>query len=252
MSETTPLHLSDTGLWHLTVRISADGVGAWVARKEAPEEPPRKLMESRWTPAPDGMMARIENAVYDHPEVLDDYSATIEIRTTRTLVVPKEEAIDPTEAENLYGLVYNGRGEDVMTDANGKETLLFTLCPGMNAFLQRTFPGARVRSHLSMRIEETRSRGTGLRIHLWTRGNEADLVCMNGDNLLSASVQHWKEWSDLAYRIFTLSEVYGFRMEDCTVTFSAPGETAAQLENFLNGKTAGMTAITNNGEDKAI
>lgn len=241
--ETTSLNRSDTGLWHLTVNISEKGVSAQIALKDRPEEAPRELVNISWNVERDGLMKRIENAIYDHPEVLDDYSATIVIETQRTLMVPKEMIPDDADAERLYGIAYKGREEDVMVDATGKECVLFTLCPGMLSFLRRTFPGARVRSKLGLQIEKARSIGNGIRIFVETSGETASVICLRGDSLLSASVQSWGEWPDLAYRILTLPDIYGIKIDDTSVFISAPEIVTKNMEEFLSSKVAAVSGM---------
>lgn len=242
--ETTSLNRSDTGLWHLTVNISDKGVSAQIALKDTPEEAPRELMKASWNTERDGLMKRIENAIYDHPEVLDDYSATIVIETPRTLMVPKEEIPDDADAERLYGMAYKGMDEDVMVDSTGKESVLFTLCPGMLAFLRRTFPGARIRSKLGLQIEKARSTGNGIRIFVESSGETASVICLRGDALLSASVQSWVEWTDLAYRILSLPDIYGFKAEDTSVFIAAPENVSKNLEEFLSSKVAAVSGMS--------
>lgn len=240
-SDNTPLSRSDTGLWHLTVNISDRGVSASIDRRDAPQEPPRTLMDVSWPPEYESLMRKIESAIYDHPEVLDDYSATIVIDTPRTLMVPKELITDDAEAERIYAIAYKGRAEDVMSDLYGDEGVLFTLCPGMISFLRRTFPGARIRSRLGMRIQRARSVGVGLRIFVEGSAGDAAIICLKGDTLLSASLQPWGEWADLAYKIVNLSDLYGFSLAGTSLFLSLPPDAAADLENFFSARVASVS-----------
>lgn len=236
---------SDTGLWHLTVKVSRHGVSAWLNLKESSTEPARILTDTHWAPDSDGLMGRIENAVYDNPDILDDYSATIIVETPRTLMVPKSELKEDGDAERIYAIAYKSRPEDVMIDDTEKEVVLFTLAPGMISFLRRTFPGARVRSHLSMFIQEVRALGTGIRIAVSLRPEEADVVAMNCGNLLSASVQSWQGWTDVAYRILNLADVYGLDPRQCEIMIAgADAETYKALYEFLTPRTASVREIT--------
>lgn len=246
---TNASYRSDTGLWHLTVRVSDHGVSAWLNLKDSETEPPRMLVDSSWPKERDGLMGRIENAVYDNPDVLDDYAATIIVESARTLVVPATELKEEGDAERLYTMVYKSRNEDVMADESGPETILFTLIPGMISFLRRTFPGARVRSHLGMFIERVRNLGAGLRIFLDIRHGEADIVALNGDTLLSASVQPYSEWTDIVYRIFNLMDVYSLKSGECEISFSgADSDLYRKLSEFLTPKCA---LVRHLGDDTA-
>lgn len=244
---------SDTGLWHLTVRVSDHGVSAWLNLKDSETEPPRVLVDSTWPKERDGLMAKIENAVYDNPDVLDDYAATIIVESSRTLVVPDSELKEDGDAERLYTMVYKTRNEDVMSDESGAETILFTLIPGMIAFLRRTFPGARVRSHLGMFIEKVRDLGAGLRIFLDLRPGETDIVALNGDTLLSASVQPYTEWTDIIYRIFNLMDVYSLKSHECEVSISgADADMYRKLSEFLATKCASVRQLNHDSPQKTI
>ncbi len=233
----TASYRSDTGLWHLTVKVSDHGLSAFLNLKDSETEPPRTLVAVNWPKDRDGLMAKIENTVYDHPEVLDDYSATIIVESNRTLAVPPEILKEEGDAERLYTMVYKSHPEDVISDDTGKEAILFTLIPGMISFLRRTFPGARVRSHLSLLIEKVRKEYTGLRIYLNLRQGEADIIAMNGESLLSASVQPWREWTDIAYRVMNLIDVYGLPANECDILIEGaePGSFDS-LNQFLVSK----------------
>ncbi|MDE6637022.1 MAG: hypothetical protein K2K32_02155, partial [Muribaculaceae bacterium] len=78
----------DTGQWHLAVDISKEGFGAWLLPESSLGLNPRVIISQAWNPSEEGLLARIEDAVYDNPTVLDDYSADIIIESDRQLWLP--------------------------------------------------------------------------------------------------------------------------------------------------------------------
>lgn len=238
-----PIH-TDTGLWHLTVYMSSRSLEAWLSFKGDTGRSPRLLASESWAPTEEGLLQKISNSVYDHPEMLDDYSASIIIESTRTMMVPDAMLEEEGEAEKVYSRVYPGQEEEVITDDNnGPETALLTLVSGLRSFLQRTFPGARIHSHLNRLKSRFRTLGTGMRIFASIRDGELDLIAFNGENLLSASTQKWREWSDIVYRILNLAEIYNMQVNESELFLDGVGERLEKAESFLRPKFAVVRSI---------
>lgn len=228
---------SDTDRWQLAVWLSDHGAQAWLMPRSNPLEGRRILLDASWEPDKEGLLNRIENVIYDHPSVLDDYTTAIVVESARTLMVPNARVADQTDAVSLYTRVFTSRDEDVIADeTDPPETALLTLTPGMLPFLQRTFPGARVYSHLNRLKSVLREAGRGLRIYLLTRGRQADILAFSDTVLLSASTHDWHQWEDLAYMALNLADAYRLVPAEASILIHAPAPTATALSGFLADK----------------
>lgn len=241
------LQRSDTGLWHLTVYISETGIRSWLHLKEEPGAQPRLLVTESWPAGSEGVMQKISDVVYDHPEILDDYSASIIIESPYMLAAPAELIKDDADSERIFCKVFNCEPEDIMTDqSDGNERIIFTLTRGISGFLQRTFPGARIYSHAAILKRVLRHTGTGVRIFVDARAGEADILVFNGDRLLSIAVQPWSQWSDLAYRIYNAATVYELNLSTTEVWLSGDAEVTEKLSEFLTSRV-GSVRLTDRG-----
>ena len=163
------VRIGDIADWRLICVISARGMGAWLKHAN-PTQEIVTLFDEKWTCHSDTLLERIENTVYDHPQVLDDFSADIAIVAPKSIWVPTAMvADDEEEAARLYNQIYTAEECDIMSEAVEDATSLFTLVPGLNAFLQRTFPGARLHSHLAVMARRFRERRTPY-LHRYPRG----------------------------------------------------------------------------------
>lgn len=225
---------TDTGLWRLTVYLSDHSLRAWLHIPAEPEREPRQLLDLSWPRSEDGLLQRISNSIYDHPQILDDYSASVVIEAPDTLLVPASLLGEESDAERIYAKVFSAREEDVMTDEiGGREAALFTLTPGLKGFLQRTFPGARIECHLNRLKRIARSHGDGIRLFADLRDGMADLLAFDGQELLSASTQICKEWSDVAFHIINLMDIYELRPENTSLLLAGNSEVATSIRNFF-------------------
>ncbi len=234
---------SDTGLWHLTVYLSGRRVRAWLDLKENPGLPSRILMNEGLPEDGRPLLEKIENCVYDHPEVLDDYSATVIVESPRCLLIPSRILVQGESAEEMYGKVYGPDAGDVMIDTNSApETVLFSLTRGLKGFLSRTFSGARVCSHLG-RLKQTLrpEEGEGRKVFLNLRDKELDMIAFDGRALLSASTHRIASMREATALLFSLMEIYGLEAADTEVKVAGPEEDMEELRSIIGGRTAALS-----------
>lgn len=204
--------LSDTGQWRLIIYLGKTGISAWLKSTEDPTIPVGRLFASRWERQPEGLLSRIENAVYDHPRVLDDFSADIIVETEKCLWVPKALTEDNPEekCEEWFGQVWPGMETEFITDDCDEKLCLYALVPGLHDFLGRTFPGTRISSHQSVLVRNLAGRAADdVRLYIDIREGEADLIAFSGKNLLHCSTHRWEAETDIIWHAFNLLEVYG-------------------------------------------
>ncbi len=198
--------IADTGLWRLVADISACGMSAWLKRTDEPGLPARQVMSVSFGSDESSMLKDIENAVYDHPLILDDFSADFIITTPKTIWIPTE-VTDITDAdrkcvEQLWPANPEG---DFFTDSCGEAACLYLLTPGLKAFLGRTFPGIRIVSHQSVLLENfNRLNDDGMRLNVNIRDGEADFILTEGKRLLGAVTHGWLTSADVAWHALNL------------------------------------------------
>ncbi|MCM1369949.1 MAG: DUF3822 family protein [Candidatus Amulumruptor caecigallinarius] len=228
------VRIGDVADWKLIVEISATGMSAYL-KNINPAEDVLTLFEEKWKNDPEALLTHIEGMVYDHPQVLDDFSTEIAIVTPQALLFPAEMVDDDEdEAIEIYGRIYCSEPEDVMMCDIPGAVCLFTLVPGLRAFLQRTFPGAAVKLHLAVLAARFAGRTADTpRIYLDIRDKEADFIVYDIKRLLSASTHKWETIADIEYHLFNLIDVYGLNPADLQVSVSGLKEQKAEIVREL-------------------
>lgn len=215
------VRIGDIADWRLIAELSATGMSAYLKHTD-PTQEIVTLFEENWEKG-DNLLEKIENAVYDHPQVLDDFSADIAIVAPKSIWVPTKLLDDDEEekAAFYYNQVYRAEEHDIMTDAVGDATCLYSLVPGLNAFLQRTFPGSRLHSHLALMTARFRERTADMpRIYAEIRKGEVDIIAFERKNLLMAATHRWDDPADIQYHIFNVINVYGLDPGDLQLSLS--------------------------------
>ncbi|MDE6007441.1 MAG: DUF3822 family protein [Muribaculaceae bacterium] len=228
------VRIGDIAEWKLICVISESGMSAYLKHSN-PTQDVISLFDESWDVNEETLLERIENVVYDHPQVLDDFSADIAVVAPKSIWVPTELVHDREEdIPELYNNVYSAADEDVMADEDVEATCLFSLVPGLRSFLQRTFPGARIHSHLAVMTSRFRDRSSDMpRVYIDIRHNWADFVAFDRRNLLMAASHPWKEPSDIEYSLFNILNVYGLDPEVVQVSLSGPRDVKNPLMHDL-------------------
>lgn len=228
------VRIGDIADWRLISVISNRRMCAYLKHAN-PTQDIVTLFDETWTPDADVLLDRIENTVYDHPQVLDDFSADIVLTAPKSIWVPTDlVAEDEDEAARLYGQIYPCEPQDVMQEELDEATCLYSLVPGLNAFLQRTFPGARIHSHLAVMARRFRERSADMpRIYADIREGWVDCLAFDRRNLLMAASHPWHEMTDIEYHLFNILNVYGLNPFEVQVSLSGPREIKTALMRDL-------------------
>lgn len=224
------VRIGDVADWRLVVHIASTGMAAWLRHLD-PTHALVTLFDVSWPEDESQLLKRIEVTVYDHPQVLDDFSADVIVRTPDNIWVPTRLVADDEEmAAELYSKVFEESQEMPMTSTVNDATSLFLLVPGLHAFLQRTLPGARIHSHLSVLVERLRNRpADGPSVYVEIRRGEADFVAFDQKELLSGATQPWHDPADIEYHLFNLLHVYGLDPQTVQVSISGLREVKSAL-----------------------
>lgn len=224
------VRIGDIADWRLICRIADDGMSAYLKHSD-PMQEVVTLFDEKWDTTPEQLLSKIENTVYDHPQVLDDFSADIVIEAPKSIWVPLERVEDDEEkASYLYNQVYKAEENDIMTDDVADACCLYCLVPGLKAFLQRTFPGARVHSHLALMARRFRERNSDMpRVYADIREGAADILAFDNRNMLMAATHTWHAPEDIQYHIWNIMNVYGLKPDETQVSLSGLREVKNRL-----------------------
>lgn len=220
MTTLTVADYADTGQWRLIVNIYTNGMTALLENTLHADMAPQQLFSSSWEVDSDTLLHNIENAVYDNPRVLDDFSARILLFDRRTIFIPTK-IVEESEGveEEIYTALYRAERGDVISETDRDLTAVSSLVPGLKGFLNRTFPGARVSTNLMHQVSELRkhSEKKGKRMVVTARPevNEADFILLDGENLITASTHTVKSDTDVTYYIYNIIDSYG--IDPCEV-----------------------------------
>lgn len=235
MSGLTAADFADTGQWRLIVKIFRTGMSAHLENTLHPQYPPQMLFQTDWEKDEETLLSHIENAVYDHPRVLDDFSAKIIVFDPNTLFIPTPFMEESEGMEEIcYTTVYDVRPEDVMTDTFGDLTAVYSPAKGLKGFLNRTFPGAMVECNLMNQIRSRIREREGARMYVTPRLLESDFILFDGEELQSASTHPVEKHSDTVYHALNILDVYGIKPEEVEVILPSchGGE---EIKDFFSG-----------------
>lgn len=257
MSEQSTLNnsradLIDNGQWHLALNISAKGIGAWLVPDRSLGRAPRTIMEEIWKESDEGLLSRIENAVYDNPTVLDDYSADIIIECDRQLWLPADLYISDDDCAEAYVSVFGGDIFDVMVNDLGKEKVAFCLAPGLRSFMQRSFSGARIWSQQSLLKEAAMQPHDACKCLIDIRDRNFDLVLLDRGKLLCSSTHPWKTPGDIAYALINTIETYEVTPKDTETVFSGMREIRQDLGKTLSAYMKSVSQKNHDLDGKTI
>lgn len=159
------------------------------------------------------LLKSIENAVYDHPEILEDNPADIIIDTPSVLFFPSSLDADALDVlmDKIYG---SDSGDYFVRDEGDGISSAFTLCNRLKGFIDRTFPGLPVRNQFSPLIQKYSAKGSGRRLYAVLGKNKVDIMCFAGRRLLNASSHVAALPEDMAYYICMVWNQYGLNPQE--------------------------------------
>lgn len=237
MTALTAADYADTGQWRLIVRIYRKGMSAYLENTLHQEVDPQELFSEIWDPEKGNLLNFIENAVYDHPRVLDDFSARIIVYDRNTIFIPTEVLLDSEESEEtIYSDLFGVEASEVMTESDKDIVSASCLVKGLKGFLNRTFPGARMCSNLMHKVKESRKEGEGKRMKIEVREGETDFVLLDGEKLISASTHDTYAGTDVAYHAFNLLNTYELNPKEVKAELSGtplPDDVAEVFETYM-------------------
>ncbi|MDE5870070.1 MAG: DUF3822 family protein [Muribaculaceae bacterium] len=235
------VRIEDTADWRLIIYISRSGMSAYLKHEEDPMEPLVTLFHEHWTGNEENLLNRIETAVYDHPQLFDDFSTEIIINTDRALWIPravveetKGTGNSPRDEYELYKMVYKAEEEDIFSDEFSDKLCLYTLVPGLNSFIRRTLPGARTWCQQTLAVRRFTDQVSDMpRLYVDIREGEADYYAFDGKKLLLAATHGWVDKMDIAYQVFNFIDIWNLDKSNTQVLLSGKREVKSELMSVL-------------------
>ena len=238
------VRIEDTAEWRLLIWISSRGMSVYLQREWESEEEPGdeatvhdkgenlvKLFSEQWAEEPEHLQDRIETAVYDHPQLLEDFSTELIISTNRFMWVPLS-AIEEEGEDELFNMVYSAADDDIFIDQFEDKACLYTLVPGLQGFLRRTLPGARTRCQLSVEVSGLNVDETGCGIYCDIRDGEADYVVFKDGAFFLGVTHSWRYPSEIAYHVLNIIESYDLG-DDVKVGIYDPNEIGEEGKKLI-------------------
>ncbi|MDE6297995.1 MAG: DUF3822 family protein [Muribaculaceae bacterium] len=235
------VRIDDTADWRLVIYISKTRMSAYLKNEEDPMEPLVTLFHEHWNRDDENLLKRIETAVYDHPQLFDDFSTEIIINTERALWIPRAVVEDQTgdsdlmrDEYELYNVVYKSEEEDIFRDELNDKLCLYTLVPGLNSFIRRTLPGARTWCQQTLAVRRFADQISDMpRLYVDIRDGEADYYAFDGRKMLMAATHEWKDIMDITYQVFNLIDIYHLDKANTQVLLSGRREIKGELMALL-------------------
>ena len=228
----------DNGLWHLTVYLSHSRGLAFLTNIANDDDELKILMDESWEAHGQELLEKFENAVYSHPQVLDDYSAHIVVCTPDTVWIPSSLQYDDTAMENLYSEInsqddstglFHETDDDVMSVTSG--------IAGLVPFLSRTFPGARVSSREMVLLRKFRKYpGGGTRLYATIERDEMIISLLNGQKLLCSSTFQASSSGDRMYVIAHILNCYHLDPSTMEIFVAGDAVPSSELIGLLREK----------------
>lgn len=238
------VRIDDTADWRLIIYISRTGMSAFLKNEEDPMEPLVNIFSDSWVRDDESLLRRIETVVYDHPQLLDDFSTEIVISTEKVLWIPKrqlelgdsnsEEETDYRDESDLYNIVYKGEEEDIFIDELNDKVCLYSLVPGLQAFIRRTLPGARTWCQQTLAVRRFADQVSDMpRLYVDIRDEEADYYAFDGRKLLLAATHGWRDKMDMAYQVFNICDIWKLDLSNTQVMLSGKRDVRTELMGIL-------------------
>lgn len=229
--------ISDHSRWRLQLTVGDGGVRANFYDAAAGRL--FTYLEKSWRGDPADSLRKIEDAIYEDPAILDDYTTGILIRPSRMIFVPDSRlGAESTEedAGELLSLVDASDALDVWSESLGCGfTAVFSTPAGVRDFLSRTFPTEDV--HLALRPMLghvlLKERGPGRKMWVHLDAGTLDVVAAADGFPVLINTREYQEAADAAYYIVHALRAIGFDAAGTDVRLSGREELRKELMPML-------------------
>lgn len=125
--------MRDTGQWRLVVYITASGLRAYLKNVADGSLPIEEIASAQWGDVErKDILQKIEAAVYDNPDLMDDYATDIIVQTPRVAFAPSRLLDIEEYAEDMvFKSLFPGSDSEVSIDHIGDVAALYSLTAGL-------------------------------------------------------------------------------------------------------------------------
>ncbi len=231
MTDTNFNRYADTRQYDLLLLISGTGIDAFfkeIGVVRAPELGPSDHRDAD----PEHTLKLIEDTIYDHPMLLEEYRLSLLIHTPQVLYFPSGV---PTELiEECMKRVYDADHSEFFTEQQGQEICAFYICKGLKDFLQRTFPAVEIRHHLSpLKQQFCTASSSRTRVYADYDSKMLSLLAFDGTRFLHGSTHPVSSAADAAYFVFALWQRLGLTADSGELNVSGPKEARQEFMTLL-------------------
>ncbi len=175
--------------------------------------------------------------IYSHPSLLDDYATEIVVETPLVAWMPAEYLRDADEVreESVFSKLYPASGGEVMTERVGELEAIYSFAEGFEGFMARTLPGARMRCHQGVLVENLARRPANheFRIYVDYHGGLADMLLFRGEALLSVATSAYASEADLSAAITNILDLYGIAPAEVELRMAGDAEACEAVMLML-------------------
>lgn len=210
--------IATPGVWRLALRIEQEALH--VVLYSTVEDNSLIYRVIPLDKAIPSQLRRVEEAIYNNPLLLSDFTRVYcVVATDCYLVTPAEMAGDADDCEALLKTAFPDFNGDIISNSLGatNATLLMGLDRELAAFLNRTFVSPRVchpLSPLSRYFIGTAGRGNNARMYAHLRGGSIDIIAADKGALLLANTFRFNTMSDAAYYVMACRRQLGMSDTD--------------------------------------
>ncbi|MBO4871290.1 MAG: DUF3822 family protein [Muribaculaceae bacterium] len=202
-TDTSDISIKRPDLWTLLLAVERERIQFILytpaqSNSLISREIPLSAGESSWTSA-------LEDAVYEHPVLLDDYgSVAVVVNAPHFVVLPSSVMDDEELAEQAFAASFPDDDGDVLTCKlpQCEVGVAYSLPAGMQGFLQRTFNNAPIYHHLYPLCEHFKglNAGSGIsRMFINLHSNGMDMVVYRKGEMMLANSFPVRNANDAAF-----------------------------------------------------
>lgn len=229
--------ISDHSRWRLRLTVGPCGVRANF--HDAVAGRLFTYMDRIWTGDPADSLRKIEDAIYEDPVILDDYTTSILVRPVRMIFVPDSRLGADSAAEDAEALISQvdaTEAKDVWIEPLGRGlTAIFSTPAGVRDFLARTFPTEDV--HLALRPMLShvllRENDPGRKMWVHLDAGTLDVVAVSDGRPVLINTREYSEAADAAYYIVYALGAIGFDPATTDVRLSGCEDVRRELMPML-------------------
>lgn len=244
--------ITDTGQWKLVVYISECRLTAVLKNVSFPDVNPVLVLDKVFTAKPEDFLHEVESIFYDNPRLLDDFTTKIVIDTPRALWIPTSLIDDGDEFNTeFFTEIFPCAPKEIFLEVSDDVSCAFASADGLKSFLERTIPGCKIASTLSVLKEhfhaiELQPDLIGKKadeenaLYVGVEGERAYIYAFSKGSLLCGTAHNWKDPADIAYFAYLAAKAYDINHNSTRIYALDFGKESADFKEIMG---AGFNSV---------